>query len=105
MKTGLILVLVLALAGAIAAGLLDLWPDLRSKSDPTAERSEKVRVLRAVQGYMTGWEITGVRLDFLPHQALVHMRTSAFDECVLAAQDYGDHFDAGDLGDIVPCNL
>jgi hypothetical protein len=91
-------------SASVAAGVLGLWPDLRSTNDATAERSEKVRVATAVGGYMSGWEVTHVRLNYLPHRALVRIKTSAFDECVLAAQDYGDHFDGGDL-DIVPCNL
>ncbi len=108
MKTVLIVVLAVALAAAIAAGLLGLWPDLRGKSDSTkSERSEKLRIAAVVGQYMPGWEVQRVYPDYVPHRALVQIlnRFNNTAQCVIAAQNYGSHFDSGDLEGPVPCDL
>jgi hypothetical protein len=88
----------LALAASVAAGLLDLWPDLRG-NDSTADRREKVRIAGAVNDFLnSGWYVSRVRLNYLPHRALVQDKaySTGRSECLVVAQNFGDRLDDGD---------
>jgi hypothetical protein len=77
-----------ARAGSIGRrGLLGVWP----------ERQEKVRIADAVIEYMTGWDVSRVRLGYLPHRVLVEIKaySSGFEECILVGQDFGDRMMRG----------
>jgi hypothetical protein len=69
--------------------LLGLWPNLRTSTAKAAraERQEKVRIADAVGEYMSGWEVSRVWLDYLPHYDLVEIKTDQFDECVRVPKD------------------
>ena len=108
MKTAAIIVLAVALAASAAVGLLGLWPNLRSSNTEKAaraERQEKVRIADAVGAYMTGWQVSHVTLDYLPHYDLVRIKSDQFDECVRVPKDFGDRIEARDIIGPVPCNL
>jgi hypothetical protein len=95
----LVAVLTLALAASVAAGLLGLWPDLRG-NDSTADRREEVRIAGAVNGFInSGWYVSRVRLDYLPHRALVENKaySTGRSACSVVAQNFGDRLDRGDL--------
>jgi hypothetical protein len=105
MKKTWVLALILALAASVAAGLLGLWPDLRSSGESTADRREKVRIANAVSRHLNeGWYVSGVRLNYLPHRALVEDKaySTGRSECSVVAQDFGDRLDDRDWG-LAPC--
>jgi hypothetical protein len=100
-------VLTLALAASVATGLLGLWPDLHGSGESTADRHEKVRIASAANDYIkTGWEISRVRLNYLPHRALILAEYSSGGrpECAVVAQNFGDRLDHGDVAK-APCDF
>jgi hypothetical protein len=46
---------------------------------------------------MTGWDVSRVRLGYLPHRVLVEIKaySSGFEECILVGQDFGDRMMRG----------
>lgn len=111
MKIALIVVLAVALAASVAAGLLGLWPDLRSSGDSTADRREKVRIAdgwtRRIHkfGDEDNLYVSRVQLGYLPHRALVSLKyfSTGRTICLVTAEDFGDRVDNGDF-ERAPCD-
>ncbi|SRR6266511_908043 len=101
MKIALIVLLTVALAASIAAGLVGLWPDLRDRSN-VDERRERVRIASAVDRDIVqgDYHVSRVLLDYLPGKALVEVtesgHTGNVGECAVVAEHFGDVIDHND---------
>jgi type II secretory pathway component PulK len=99
----LTVLLAVALAASVAAGLLGLWPDLRERGNPQANRREEARIvsaLRSSRAVSPQAVVTRVRVDYLPGRDLVQFEGG---ECVLVAKDFGSSVDHNDL-QVTVCN-
>jgi hypothetical protein len=102
-------ILVLALAASVTIGLLGLWPDLHG-SDSTTDRHEQVRIASAADTFLnkdaSNWYVSRVRLNYLPHRALVEDKAYSTGRgvCYVVAQNFGNRFDDGDW-DRAPCDF
>lgn len=105
MRFALVL-LTAALAASIAAGLLGLWPDLRNSS--TSDRRARARIAAAVDDFLGSGDlnVTQVRLDYLPHRALIEVQevSSGHYNCALVAEDFGAVVGKDDLSN-APCDF
>jgi hypothetical protein len=92
-----VVLLAVPLAASIAAGLLGLWPDLRS--DSTGNRRDEVRISAAVnRAFGKRADVTRVRVDYLPGRALVEVRSSDNGSlfCYLVVERFGQRVDRRD---------
>ena len=103
-----IVLLAVALAASIAAGLTGLWPNLRDRGS-TRERHERTLIASAFNEFLDDegrdqQHVIRVRLDYLPGQALVQAteygHTANVGYCVLVRQNYGAVMDRGDYKEI-----
>lgn len=69
-KLALIVLLSLALAASVAAGLAGLWPNLRDRSN-VGDRRERVRIAEAFDRDIlnSGFHVSRVKLDYIPGMA------------------------------------
>jgi hypothetical protein len=106
-KVAVIVLLALALAASVAAGLTGLWPNLRDRGS-MGERRERTRIASAFDEYLHGRgkdsHVIRVRLDYVTGQALVQAteygHTANVGYCVLVAEHYGAVLDRGDWKEI-----
>jgi hypothetical protein len=104
MRNGLIVLLAIALAASVAAGLAGLWPNLRGRSS-LRDRRERARIAHAVDKLVgagdSKYHVSRVRLDYLPGRALVLLtewgHTEAVGGCALVAENFGDRVDPIDV--------